>query len=171
MCWFVVILIAQHVQLGMWCDQLRESTVLKWLIWQKVYNADIPKDIMSGYGQRRTERILFKENSSFVLCGRSQSGKTSFIYELLKNVENVFENKNNRSIEILYCFSSWQPLFDKMLREVRNIHFHKRLLEEELLDRIVDPRRKHLIIVINCLHAKQRASKKLHGFDPRVTNV
>ena len=95
----------------------------------------------------QTGRILFKENSSFIICGRSGSGKTTFIYDLLRNINLMFENKNNRQIHILYCYAASQPLFRDMKDNIKNFTLHKGLPDEDLIDKLTSPSKIHLIPV------------------------
>ena len=119
---------------------------------------------VQAHGALETGRILFRENSSFVICGRSGSGKTTFIYEILKNVDLMFENKNNRKIVVLYCYSTYQPLFDRMKEDVSNITFHKGLPDEEDIDMVTDADSKHLILVVDDLMRQVVSSQVIFDY-------
>ncbi len=103
----------------------------------------------TGWGS--SGRLKFKENSSFIVCGRSGSGKTTFISRLLKECDHVFTNDLNRQIEIVYCYKSYQPLFDELKAEIKNINFIKGLPEEEYLQEKLSPLKKHIIVVVDDL--------------------
>ncbi len=119
----------------------------------------ISKQWISGHGESDTGRILFKENSSFIICGRSGSGKTTFIFELLKNIDNMFTNEDNREIFILYCYGSWQPMFDLMKKQIPNIYFYKGLPDEDEINKVTSPTSRHLILVVDDLMSKVISSQ------------
>ncbi len=121
-------------------------------------------DDVTATGLYGTGRIKFKENSSFIVCGRSGSGKTTFISKLLLHAPEVFENKNGRALEILYCYSSYQPLFDHMKANIPSITFHKNLPDEELLEQKLKPEKKHLILVVDDLMDQVLKSKLIYKF-------
>ncbi len=124
----------------------------------------IREGVVDAVGARATGRILLKENSSFVFCGRSGSGKTSFIYRLLKNVKNMFTNKKGRKIHILYCYSSDQPLFDEMAEDIPDITFFNGLPSEEEIDKHTSPQRIHLILIVDDLMREVLESKLIFDF-------
>ncbi len=111
----------------------------------------VRKGVVNSVGPRETGRLLLKENNSFILCGRTGSGKTTFIFRLLKNAGEMFTNEFNRKIHILYCYTSNQPLFDKMKDEIPNIRFHYGLPTKEDIERYGPPQTRHLIIVMDDL--------------------
>ena len=116
---------------------------------------------MGGEG---TGRVLFKENSSFVVCGRSGSWKTTFIYNLLKNASKMFTNHKQREIFILYCYASTQPLFDKMEADIPNIEFHQGLPDDDELDEYTAPETRHLILVVDDLMRQVVTSQIIFDF-------
>lgn len=92
----------------------------------------------------------FRENTSIVVVGRSGSGKTTFIRNLLENAGSLFEG--TRQIKVLYLYKSDQKLFHQMALTVPNIEFHKGMMSaNEILDRQVDQERYHLVIVFDDL--------------------
>ena len=121
------------------------------------------EDIVSGVGGLGTGQVLLKENSSFIVCGRSGSGKTTFISKMLWNASDMFENKLEREIEILYCYSSYQNLFNEM-DGGGPIWFHKGLPDGELLSRLISPNKKHLIMVVDDLMREVVASHLMFDF-------
>lgn len=77
--------------------------------------------------------LQFETPSSLLVCGPSNSGKTSFVERLLENASLMFKTPPK---SILYCYGSvWQPIFDEMEKCVKNIRFFKGLpTEDEFLD-------------------------------------
>ena len=65
--------------------------------------------------------IQFSDPGSWVLSGMTLSGKTYWVYKLLCNKEVMFQNPPKK---VMYCFSIWQPIFDKMRNEL-NVIFHE----------------------------------------------
>ena len=61
----------------------------------------------------------FKCPCSIIIAGPSQSGKTTFTHNLLKS-KKAF---NGNIKKIIYCYGEWQPSYDKMKKDVKNIHF------------------------------------------------
>ena len=81
------------------------------------------------FSGRKTNLNLFspKIRTSFrALCiGATQSGKTTFIRDLLRN-ENMFDHKIHC---INYHYSIYQPIFEEMKKTIPNIHFYEGLPE------------------------------------------
>lgn len=67
--------------------------------------------------------IPFEACSTFMVAGPSGCGKTSFVHQLL-TTKNAFTKPVDN---IMYCYGVYQPLFDTMKKEIKNIHFHKGL--------------------------------------------
>ena len=80
-------------------------------------------NVINGVGNYEAGQFKLKENSSFIICGRTGSGKSTFISKLLENAHIMFENKHNREIEILYCYSTSQDMFDEMEAKLPKIRF------------------------------------------------
>ena len=112
----------------------------------------------------QTGRILLKENSSYIICGRSGSGKTTFIASLLENIGELVKNDYGREIQILYCYSAQQPLFEEMNGKLDNLTFHKGIPSEETIDNLTQPQKRHLIIVIDDLMRDVVASNIIFDF-------
>ncbi len=124
----------------------------------------VRKGIVNSVGPRDSGRMLFKENNSLILCGRTGSGKTTFIYRLLKNANDMFTNEFNRKIHILYCYTSNQHLFDKMKEEIPNIRFHYGLPTKEDIEKYGPPKTRHLIIVMDDLMREVIESNEMSDY-------
>ena len=66
--------------------------------------------------------------ASIVLAGASRSGKSTFVYNLLKNATTMFTVP---PAYVLYCYKEDQPLFEKMSPYVSR--FHKGMPDHELI--------------------------------------
>ena len=94
-------------------------------------------------------QIKFKVSTSMIISGASKSGKTVWVYNLLKQVPYLFEVPFDR---ILYAYSIWQPTFDRILETCNNIQFHEGLPTEETLNKFIhDQEYKHILIIIDDL--------------------
>jgi hypothetical protein len=60
--------------------------------------------------------LRFKNPSSFILGGASQSGKTTFTFNLLRYVDVLFENPKCKQ-NIIYYYNQWQDLFENFQHE------------------------------------------------------
>ena len=63
--------------------------------------------------------LAFKENSGICLIGPTGSGKTRWVYRLMKHLPEMFEGA--KIDKILYCYGVYQSLFDEMKQTVLNI--------------------------------------------------
>lgn len=61
--------------------------------------------------------IPFKTPISLIIAGSSFSGKTTFIFNLLKNKKMFQPNFE----EIIFVYSTWQPLYDEIEKLLDNI--------------------------------------------------
>ena len=59
--------------------------------------------------------------SSFVVSGQTSSGKTRFVYELLKHA-NVMFTEDPRD-KTLYCYGIYQDLYREMEQSIPGITF------------------------------------------------
>jgi hypothetical protein len=58
----------------------------------------------------------FKNPSAFLLGGVSQSGKTTFAFNILRNIKVLFEDPRCRQ-NIIYYYNQWQTSFDAFRKE------------------------------------------------------
>ena len=65
------------------------------------------------------------------VSGTTSSGKTSWVFKLLKHKDVMFETAPEK---ILYCHAIEQPLFLEMEKTLPSIKFHKGLPSEELIE-------------------------------------
>jgi GTPase SAR1 family protein len=75
--------------------------------------------------------IKFECPATCIVAGASGSGKTSFIFELLKNVQFMFKKIPKK---IIYCYSTYQSLYDEMKKMVKDITFFEGLPSKDDMD-------------------------------------
>jgi hypothetical protein len=90
----------------------------------------------------------FEGPSTLSVSGTTGSGKTSWIFKLLKNRDDMFTNSPHK---ILYCFGVWQKLYDEMEKDISNIIFHKGVPNYTYLEEFIDGN--HNIIILDDLMA------------------
>lgn len=71
-----------------------------------------------------SNQLMFKHPFNMTVAGPSQSGKTKWVYDLLINIENLIYPL---PYKIIYCYSNWQCMFDKLKETISNIEFLKGL--------------------------------------------
>ena len=95
-----------------------------------------------------TKTLLpLEPNSSTIICGPSNSGKSQFTKKLIENLENMYDN--DPPVQVLYCYGVRQTLYDEMEASVKNIQFHEGLPSETFIDEYADG--KHTLIVLDDL--------------------
>jgi predicted kinase len=60
--------------------------------------------------------VSFKNPSSFILAGASQSGKTTFTLNILRNIDVMFEKPSCKE-NIIYFYNQWQDGFESFKNE------------------------------------------------------
>jgi hypothetical protein len=79
------------------------------------------------------EDVKFEHPSNWLIGAQSQGGKTYFVYQLLKNAV-IFKPELPK---IIYCYSEWQTIYEKMMIEINNITFMKGLPDIIDLENVV----------------------------------
>ena len=60
--------------------------------------------------------LRFKNPSSFILAGSSQSGKTTLTFNILRNIETLFTDPRCRN-NVIYFYNQWQKSYDLFRKE------------------------------------------------------
>jgi len=60
--------------------------------------------------------IRFRNPSSFLLGGVSQSGKTTFAFNLLRNIDTLFRDPRCAQ-NVIFYYNVWQSSYDKAMKE------------------------------------------------------
>ena len=90
--------------------------------------------------------IPFKSPANTICCGQSQSGKTTFIKEILKSNDKIFEKI---PVDILYVYSVWQPIYDLMKLDNPSMEFHQGLPTKQELYAWSDPVSQHRLLILD----------------------
>ena len=79
----------------------------------------------------------FRHPSLFCITGTTGAGKTTWIYNFLKNLNAMFENETPKTV--LYCYGIYQKLYSKMEREMDFFTFHEGIPSKETILNLSDP--------------------------------
>lgn len=79
------------------------------------------------------EDVKFEHPSNWLIGAQSQGGKTYFVYQLLK-IADIFKPDLPK---IIYCYSEWQTIYEKMIFEINNVTFMKGLPDIIDLENVV----------------------------------
>ena len=88
--------------------------------------------------------LPFNPQSSIIVSGPTNSGKTTWVYRLLQNLDGMYYNDPPE--RIMYCYSVWQTLYEDMEKDISNIGFHEGLPSKEILDELSSENSKVLIL-------------------------
>lgn len=99
--------------------------------------------------ENETPVLQFESPTAIMVCGPSNSGKTTFIKRLLENASTMFKKTPSR---ILYCYGSvWQPLFSEMQHSIKRIVFHEGVPSKDYLMELRGDDKEHMICVLDDL--------------------
>jgi hypothetical protein len=90
--------------------------------------------------------ILFEAPSTFSISGTTGSGKTCWLFKILKNAKEMFSKP---PYKIKYCYGVWQKLFEQMEIEIPNISFHAGVPSYDQIEEFADGN--HNIIILDDL--------------------
>lgn len=102
--------------------------------------------------------IKLQHPATFCISGPTGSGKTVWIYKLIKHRQYVFDNAPER---ILWFYGQYQSSFEKFSRDLPIIEFFDGLPED--WSEIIDPRVRNLIILDDLMYEC--------GNDPEITKL
>ena len=75
--------------------------------------------------------LPFKMPANILIAGRTGSGKTQLVYQILKHATLMFETEPQ---SIIYCYNVYQkPLFDEMKHDIDQLQFCEGLPDREKL--------------------------------------
>lgn len=88
--------------------------------------------------------VPFKPCSSMVISGSTGSGKTTWVYKFLQNLNGVYTSP---PVSVLYCYGIHQDKFDQIERELDIVTFHKGVPTKEEIDEYTSTNTHKLIIM------------------------
>lgn len=97
----------------------------------------------------------FEPGSTHIIFGQSGSGKTNFIFNLLKNKQTLFNDVP--PINIRYYYGIWQNCYEDMQNVIPNIEFIKGLPSEQELMEFTDPNIHSLIVVDDLMNEASKS--------------
>jgi hypothetical protein len=100
------------------------------------------------------EEFLFKSPNIITVVGATSSGKTTFVNKLLDSSDIMFTVPPNK---ILYCYSCYQPLYDKMMESIPILSFYEGIPTEEDI-RKLGSHNGHKLIILDDLMTKVTSS-------------
>ena len=122
-----------------------------------------------GEGWEHQSLLPIPPCSSIMVCGSTGSGKSRFVYRVLQHVEGFFPE--DPPVEIMYCYSIWQPLFEEMEANIPNITLHQGLPDQtdietfsngkhklvcldDLMHKVVNDENMELLFTQGCHHRR-----------------
>jgi GTPase SAR1 family protein len=94
--------------------------------------------------------LPFEAGCTHLVIGQSGSGKTQFIFKILRNKDVMFGESPPKVIR--YYYGIWQDTFDDMSKEIQGLSFHKGLPTEDEILSFTDPNSHTLIILDDVMH-------------------
>lgn len=98
--------------------------------------------------------LKFESPSSCVLAGPSSTGKSSYVFKVLKHANGIFTKPPEA---IIYCYGVYQALFDDMKKTIPKIEFHEGVPTKDMLDTWFIRTPQHKLLILDDL--MQKASK------------
>ena len=98
--------------------------------------------------------VKFESPSTCIVAGPTSSGKSSYVFKVLKHVDGVFTKKVDKTY---YAYGVYQPLYDDMKKNIPNIEFENAVPTKETLETCAMQEPGHKLLIIDDL--MQKASK------------
>src|SRR5277367_1477020 len=67
--------------------------------------------------------VKFKHPFTCLLSGPTGSGKTILIRKILKNFKLLFHNINDVTLNVLWAYGQWQPLYNTVISDNVNVQY------------------------------------------------
>lgn len=98
---------------------------------------------------------------NMVVCGAGRAGKTVFVKTLLTNLSDLQPTPFSR---IIYCYSTWQPLYAEMERDVPLVEFHRGVCHDHVdaLENATDEQVKEMVSTLIVLDDMLTSAVKAH---------
>ena len=92
----------------------------------------------------------YQPGCTHIVIGQSGSGKTHFIYKILKNKDVMFGE--DIPLKIRYYYGIWQDLFKEMQNEIEGLSFHEGLPSEEDVMSFTNANSHTILILDDVMH-------------------
>ena len=94
--------------------------------------------------------VAIQFNSPALIClhGMSNSGKTHLAYRIMEQCDNIFSHKIGH---IIFSYSTHQPIYDRMSKNIKHLTFIKGIPTEEYLKdfRTKVPNEEHILLILD----------------------
>lgn len=81
---------------------------------------------------------------SMLVSGASFSGKTTFVASLIQNRAKMFVPE---PVEIMFAYTTWQPLYEELEKVVPNITFVNRIPSKDEIDTFTLDKRHRMLVI------------------------
>ena len=98
----------------------------------------------------------FPECTSIAISGSTCSGKTFWLYRLLHSKDDMFENPPEK---VLYCYGIYQPLYEKMEKELPFITFQQGLPSTSDLEALAHDKTCNLVCLDDLMESVTTSSE------------
>ena len=102
----------------------------------------------------------FPECTSISVTGATLSGKTSWVFRLLRHKDEMFISPPEK---VLYCYGIYQPLFEQMEKEFF-FTFHHSLPSEENLNSLSDETICNLVVLDDLMETVRSSGEMANLF-------
>ena len=92
--------------------------------------------------------IQFNTPSLIILHGQTNTGKTELTYKIMTHCDSIFSNK---IAHIVFSYSTHQPIYDVMAKNIKNLTFIKGLPTEDYLKEVREsvPKDDHILLILD----------------------
>ena len=102
--------------------------------------------------------VKFENPSTCIIAGPSSSGKSTFVYNVLKNAGQLFKDPPKR---IYFCFNVNQPLYEDMKRDIPEIEFFEGIPTKEVLETWLMQEPGHKMLILDDLMSEASTSTSI----------
>ena len=103
---------------------------------------------MEGRWWQKESLVKFPSPTTIMVCGPTGSGKTFLTKQILENADGMFMEK---PCKIIICYDTWQPMFDQLMTNLKEVTFHQGLPNEEQFREWSDIDGHKILVVDDCM--------------------
>lgn len=116
---------------------------------------------------QKDSAMKFKTPTSFAVIGGTMSGKTHFVWNLLKSGSEMFDVAPSK---IIYCYMEEQPIVDDMKSSLSDFDTYKGLPSREEIKEWSEDSPHTVIILDDMIHLVTKSSDALYLFQTMVSH-